>query len=125
MRSSFALASFAAIALVLPACSSEAPSTPQPPATPAFERAGAHPVGNTTFVIDDQARKRTLRVEIWYPADEAARKDAETGFPLEDFAPEGAERAALAALVAAAPDPGTRRRAHSARDAKPAGGAPF
>jgi predicted dienelactone hydrolase len=125
MRSPLLLAPLALLALALPACSSEAPSTTQPPAAPVFESAGPHPVGNTTFTIDDQARKRTLRVEIWYPADEAARKDAEAGFALETFAPEGKEREQLAALIAAAPDPGTRRRAHSARDAAPAGGAPF
>ncbi len=121
MRSSLVVA----LALTLAGCSSEAPRAPQPPATPVFEKVGAHPVGNSTFMIDDQARKRSLRVEIWYPADEASRADAEAGFALETFAPEGPERAELAALVAAAPDPGTRRRTRSARDAKPAGGAPF
>ncbi|MFO0755069.1 MAG: hypothetical protein U0359_01145 [Byssovorax sp.] len=123
MRSSLAVAPV--VALALGGCSSEPTPTTQPPATPAFELAGPHPVGSTTFTIDDQARGRTLRVELWYPADEAARKDAETGFPLEDFAPSGPERDQLAALIAAAPDPGTRRRAHAARDAAPAGGGPF
>lgn len=99
-------------------------STPtrEPPAKapPKYEAAGPYPVGNATIVVDDTARSRKLRVEIWYPAAESERAKAETGFPVEEFADAGAERDALAKLIAAAPDPGTSRQAHAARGAAPA-----
>jgi dienelactone hydrolase len=95
--------------------------TPAPtPDVPNYEAAGPSPVGNATVTLDDAARGRTLRVEIWYPAAESARAAAAKGAPVAEFAPEGAERDQLAALVAAAPDPGTSRRTGSARDAAPA-----
>lgn len=109
-------------------CGGEEPAQKKkepPPEAPVFESAGPHPVGNATVTMDDVARGRTLRVEIWYPAVESARDEASEGFPIEEFAPEGAERDELAALVAAAPDPGTSRRAHAARGAAPAEGGPF
>lgn len=87
-----------------------------------YSVAGPHPVGNTTIVLTDSARNRTLRVEIWYPADESAREAATLGAPVSEFAPEGAERDQLAALVDAAPDRCTLRRTQSARDAAPASG---
>jgi dienelactone hydrolase len=96
-----------------------------PPETPAVEQAGPYAVGNTTVTVQDSARNRTLRVEIWYPATEAARAAAEVGAPIEDFVPAGPEHDQLAALVAAAPHPGTSRTSHAARDAAPAEGGPW
>jgi dienelactone hydrolase len=126
----------AAFALFSADCGDDSPTSqppaPQPPASqpPAsqlsdFEAAGPYPVGNVTVTLDDAARGRTLRAELWYPAAEGARAGAEAGFPVEEFAPAGAERAQLAALVAAAPDPATSRRAHAARDAEPGGVSPW
>lgn len=118
----------AALAGALAGCGDD--TAPAPPAAPpgetyAVEAPGPHPVGRATIAIEDAARSRSLRVEIWYPAAESARAAAEAGHPLEDFAAEGAEREQLAALVAAAPDPGTRRRVHAAAGAPPAEGGPF
>jgi dienelactone hydrolase len=90
------------------------------PTPPDYEAAGPYPVGNATITVDDTARMRKLRVEIWYPAAESARADAEKGFPVAEFADVGAERAELAALIEAAPEPGTSRQAHAARGASPA-----
>ena len=114
----------AALALVvLAGCGGDSPapvpdaSTPTPPD---YEAAGPYPVGNATITIDDTARARKLRVEIWYPAAESARADAEKGFPVAELADAGPERDQLAKLIAAAPDPGTSRTAHAARGAAPA-----
>ena len=93
---------------------------PPAPTPPKYEAAGPYPVGNATIALDDTARMRKLRVEIWYPAAESARADAEKGFPVAEFADAGAERDQLAALIKAAPDPGTSRQAHAARGAAPA-----
>lgn len=83
--------------------------------------AGPHPVGNSTVTLTDKARNRSLRVEIWYPADESARDVAAIGAPVAEFATEGAERDQLAALVEDAPKPCTSERTGSARDAAPDG----
>ena len=93
---------------------------PPAPTPPNYEAAGPYPVGNATIAVDDMARMRKLRVEIWYPAAESARADAEKGFPVAEFADAGPERDQLAALVKAAPEPGTSRQAHAARGAAPA-----
>ena len=98
---------------------------PPAPTPPNYEAAGPYPVGNATFTVDDTARMRKLRVEIWYPAAESARADAEKGFPVSEFADAGAERVQLAALIKAAPDPGTSRQAHAARGAEPASAKTF
>lgn len=91
------------------------------PAPTDYAAAGPYPVGNVTVTLDDVARSRTLRVEIWYPAAESARDAAALGAPVAEFAPEGAERDQLAALIDAAPDRCTSRRTASARDAAPGG----
>lgn len=108
------------------ACSSSTAPPPdtQPTKEPTVEEAGKFVVGNATITIEDKARNRTLRAEIWYPATEEARAKAEAGAPIEDFAAPGKEHDDIAALVAKAPNPGTNRMSHSARDATPATG-PF
>jgi dienelactone hydrolase len=103
------------------ACGDDGQVVTPAPSVPDYGVAGPYPVGNVTVTLDDAARKRTLRVEIWYPAAESARAAAAKGEPVADFAPAGAARDQLAALVAAAPDPGTSRRTASARDAAPEG----
>ncbi|MEP7126672.1 MAG: dienelactone hydrolase family protein, partial [Byssovorax sp.] len=114
----------AALALVvLAGCGGDStPSVKDPPAPtpPDYETAGPYPVGNATITVDDTVRMRKLRVEIWYPAAESARADAEKGFPVTDFADAGPERDQLAGILAKASDPGTSRQAHSARGAAPA-----
>ena len=77
---------------------------------------GPSPVGHATFVVEDAARARTLRVELWYPAVEGARAAAIAGTALEDLEPAGARHDVLAALVSAAPDGCTRKRVASASD---------
>ncbi|EYF06847.1 alpha/beta hydrolase family protein [Chondromyces apiculatus] len=121
------LSSLLATTLALAGCGDA--TSPDPEPAPEEQHpvasAGPHPVGRTTVTLDDTARTRSLRVEIWYPAAESARAAADTGHPLEDFAAPGDERTQLADLVAAAPDPGTTRRVHAALDAPLAEGGSF
>ncbi len=87
---------------------------------PAWEQDGPYPVGSTTIVLEDTARGRSLRVEIWYPAAASARASAKEGEPVEMLVPPGAERDTYAQLLEAAPLECPTRRTHSARDAEPA-----
>jgi dienelactone hydrolase len=119
VRAAILTVSFALVAGCGADSSTPTKDPPTPPA-PKYEAAGPYPVGNATIVVDDAARARKLRVEIWYPAAESEREKAGTGAPVEEFADAGTERDALAKLIAAAPDPGTSRRTHSARGALPA-----
>lgn len=81
--------------------------------------AGSHPVGNLRSELHDSARSRSLRVEIWYPAEESYRAEAEAGHPVEEFLPEGPDRETYRKLLAEAPDPGPSRTAYSAPGAAP------
>ncbi len=81
-----------------------------------FQAAGPYPVGHSTFLVVDSAHTRSLPTEVWYPAAESARGAAEAGEPIEEFVLGSADRAAFAALLPSAADPGTRRRTSSARD---------
>ncbi|MCB9576124.1 MAG: dienelactone hydrolase family protein [Polyangiaceae bacterium] len=90
------------------------------PSPPRWEHDGSYPVGTSIFELVDTARARTLRVEVWYPAVEAARADAKSGEPIEQLVPEGADRDAYAGLLAAAPAECPTRRTASARDPEPA-----
>ncbi len=125
MRRSLALP---LLVLALVACgddtSTAAATTGEPEPEPALamEEPGPHPVGHATVTVEDAARARVLNVEIWYPADEAARAAAEGGEPLEGFATSDEEREQLVTLLQTAPSPGTGRVAHAARDAAPAAG---
>lgn len=97
-------------------------STGDPAPAFAVESAGPHPVGHMTFVAYYEERDRALPVEIWYPADETARAAAEAGEPIQSFGMTDEQKAQLSDLLASAPNPGTNRTAHAARDAVPAGG---
>lgn len=101
--------------------SCDADSGPSTPPAPIYESSGPHPVGVTTIAMHDDARDRDLRVEVWYPADASAKVQAAAGFSVAEFA-SGADRATLEGLLAAAPDPGTTRIAHAARDGAPLAG---
>lgn len=118
-RSRLALPLLTSLALSCEATPDPAP-TPPPPAV--YEVAGPHPVGVVTVALHDTTRDRDLRVEIWYPADDGAADAASKGFSIAEFAASGPDRDALTGLLATAPDPGTSRTAHAARDAKPAEG---
>ena len=84
-----------------------------------YERAGPHPVGYTTFSATDPTRTRTLRVSIWYPADDSARAAATTGTKTEELEPPGADRDTLGKLIEKSPDGCTRKRTLVAIDAPP------
>lgn len=117
----------ASLLLVLgSACGAETETSEKPPRkAQVLELPGPHPVGNATFVVSDTARQRDLRVELWYPAAEMARAAADAGEDISAFVAEGADRDTFAGYLATAPDPGTSRRTHAARDAAPADGGPF
>lgn len=99
-----------------------APARRAVPGDSVFEKAGPYPVGHATFVVTDAARTRTLRLEVWYPADPSARAAAAAGTPLAELEPPGETRDTLAGLVSKA-GPCTRSRAGSAADVKPLEGA--
>jgi predicted dienelactone hydrolase len=86
-----------------------------------WRKDGAYPVGHADFVLTDAARKRTLRVTIWYPAAESARAAADAGINLADFYPvDSPEHATMTSLLAAAPATCVRAKTHSAASAEPA-----
>ena len=120
-----ALVGFALVAIGCSSSSSGGTSAPLADAGTADtppDVAGPHPVGHTTFVLDDAARGRSLRVQAWYPADESARAAATAGTALEDLEPAGPHHDVLAPLVSAAPNGCTRKRVASAADVAPIGG---
>lgn len=108
------MAKWLLFAFVLAACAS-----PNGSDAGIFDGPGPYPVGSMHTVIPTRDGGRALPVELWYPASEAARAEAATGFPVEEFEAEP-RRAQLAADIALAPERCTPRLAHSARDAAPA-----
>lgn len=77
---------------------------------------GGYVVGTTRVeIVADSGRR--LPVQLWYPAAESARPEADAGHPLADLEPAGAAHDTLAALVAAAPDGCTTKTIHVAVDA--------
>ena len=92
------------------------------PQLAAWEQPGPHPVGFSvvTGVVDGKTG-RTMDVEIWYPADDAARVAASQGTKLEDQVPAGAHHDTLAGLASAAPASCTRKVVGAAQDVTPAG----
>lgn len=84
----------------------------------AFDAAGPHAVGTTRFSTTDDVRSRTLNVQVWYPAADSARADADAGFPMTTFGV-GDEVATLEGLLDSALGPGTLRVAHAAVDGAP------
>ncbi len=103
--------------VVLPACEGSDPDTQTPDPLAVFEDFGPYAVGATTVVMHDAARDRELRVEVWYPATEAARADMATGHGVELFVPAGDDRTAYLDLLRKAPEPGPTRTVHQARGA--------
>jgi len=90
-----------------------------------YALAGPHPVGHVDFTSIDAARKRSLRLTLWYPAAASAAAAAKLGTPLADFASPGAERDALTPLLAKAPPGCTRQTLGSALAAPPLLGKPW
>ncbi len=76
-------------------------------------RQGAYVVG-TRLIEVAAAGNRTLPVQLWYPAVESARAEAEAGRPTEDFEPAGSKHDRLTTLVAEAPDGCTRKTMRAA-----------
>lgn len=115
------------VASLVPACGSSDDSTAAAPATTAasFDGTPRHPVGHTSFVIDDTARGRTLTVHAYYPAAASAKASAEAGVAPWDLTPPGALHDLLATKWPAADATCVRDRAHVAEAAPIADGAPF
>ncbi len=91
-----------------------------------YNAPGAHPVGNTRFTLT--SGERDLLVEVWYPADPSAARDAAVGHPIEDFVPPGPDHDALVGLLAdlsPSGEIGTRLQTSSAQGATPATGGPW
>jgi predicted dienelactone hydrolase len=80
---------------------------------------GPYPVGHRRVVMVDRTGERALPVELWYPADDAARDEATRGRPMEAFEAGTANEATLASLIADAPASCIRARTQAA-DAPPA-----
>lgn len=93
-------------------------SLPEPAAD--YFEPGPFPVGNLRVDLTDSTRSRTLPVEFWYPADESARADSETGQPIEAFETE-ARATEFETLLADAPSC-VRRQTRSAAAPAPAEG---
>ncbi|MCC6214900.1 MAG: dienelactone hydrolase family protein [Polyangiaceae bacterium] len=113
-----------ALPIALTACGESKDEEPTP-APPRYDEPGAHPVGSRTFLLEDAARSRTLRVELWYPAAPAASSAAATGFDVAELAATPDERAAYATLLADAPGGCPTSRARAAREAALASGDSF
>jgi predicted dienelactone hydrolase len=75
---------------------------------------GPHPVGNARAVMADRTGARSLPVELWYPAVEAARDVAEAGQPLAAFEAGGPNEARMEELVEGAPPSCVRATVRSA-----------
>ena len=91
-----------------------------------YTQPGPYVVGNTRFVVP--AGARSLLVEVWYPADDAAATDAAMGHPVAEFVPEGADRVAFEDLLAKLSPSGkigTRLQTASAYDGELAAGGPW
>ncbi len=110
--------------LTLTACVGDAPAPADTDTAAGFEVVGPYVAGTAAFTATDAARERTLNAQVWYPATESARADADAGFRVEQFG-FGDEVETLTGLLAAARDPGTRRTAHAAVDAPLADGGPW
>jgi predicted dienelactone hydrolase len=81
---------------------------------------GPYTVGHVHVDLVDTSRARTLPVEIWYPATEAARAAFDAGKPITEMFSE-AENALLAPLLAD-PSPCLTTTVHAVRDAEPSAG---
>lgn len=72
-----------------------------------------HPVGTVRIELDVDASRR-VPVQLWYPAVEAARAEAEAGRPVVAFEPPGLERWILRVLTLQAPSSYVQRTMHAA-----------
>lgn len=79
---------------------------------------GPYPAGHRTVQLDDDARGRSLVIEVWYPAAESARDSAETGAGTETFEEDETAREVVSELLAGAPASCPSRRTRAARDAE-------
>lgn len=79
----------------------------EPEATP------HHAVGTVRIELTIEPG-RTLPVQLWYPAEESAREEAERGRPLPEIEPPGPRRETLVKLLEAAPAPCTSHTFHAA-----------
>lgn len=70
-------------------------------------------VGTVRIEIESNER-RIMPVQLWYPAVESARAEAEQGHPTEQFEPVGEKRDQLAAWLANSPDECTNKVMHAA-----------
>jgi predicted dienelactone hydrolase len=85
---------------------------------PSEAGAGAAVVGTRRIEIPGPGG-RTLPVQLWYPAQEGARAEAEHGHALEEIEPAGPRREQLKALIAAARAGCPNLTFHAALDAPP------
>ena len=93
----------------------------EPEIDPRYEAAGPHAVGNKTLSATDDARGRTLTVEVWYPLD----GPSSGGESVEQFVADEVERATYLQLLADAPAGCPSTQTSSSRDAAPSGEGPF
>jgi len=85
-----------------------------PPSTPAPARAAArYPVGTTSLTLAVGATRR-VPVQLWYPAVESARAEAESGRSVLEFEPPGPAREQWARLNEQATPYYTQRVMHAA-----------
>lgn len=81
---------------------------------------------NSQFAVGTQridltvGEGRTLPVQLWYPASESARAEANAGHSIELFEPEGPRRDVLTGLLQATREGCTNRTMHAALNAAPA-----
>ncbi|MCB9744005.1 MAG: prolyl oligopeptidase family serine peptidase [Alphaproteobacteria bacterium] len=102
--------------LLLLACA-DAPVDSTAPFDPAvYEAAGPYGVSARSLVVEDEARGRSLNVEVWAPA------AASEGHDVLDFLTTGERRSQYEALLSSAPEGCPSTRAQATRDAAPAEG---
>lgn len=82
---------------------------------------GPYPVGHVTLTLRDEARERTLPVELWYPAASAGA----AGETLADYGSDETRRAELTALLEAAPPGCPAEGSAATRDQAASGAGPF
>lgn len=83
-----------------------------------YGQPGDFPVGNRTFTLN--LPDRPLLVEVWYPAEAAAKPAADAGEAIVEFVPAGPDRDAMVDLLGKLGEPGkvgVTLQTHSARDA--------
>ena len=83
------------------------------PAPERFARPGPYAVGQATRTVVDPARDRTLRVEVWYPAEAGSG----TGEPVPSLAGSAEDQVRYASLLSSAPEACPTRTTGAARDA--------